>query len=471
MARHPSGPTLVTAGGGRKITGKLFVGRTSQALAIHLEELAAHGFRKVLVFCNRRADVEDHASWLRGRTRFGAAVFAHHGSLGQAERERAERQFLTAEAAVAIATMTLELGIDIGSIDYVLLAGPPPSVMNLMQRIGRGNRRTSRTRCGYAVESPTEELLCRTLLAAAAQGELLASGYAFRPSVIVQQAIVIAGARGWIDAEGLERALPRWAHEALLPATVPDLLAAMVDTKLLEASGGGRFVLREAIDQRYQIGVCHSNLADEATLDVVDRLTGDIVGHVVTTLSPRLRLAGRGRTIVAQSAGRILSDPGRHAERAQFAARGIPTVSLALARRVVQTLDVEPDAIHQVLHAGSVVLLHGLGTLGALFLESLLRKTGTVQRMTPYVAHLARPLQALPTPTHALVVRHVQKFEVKLAQLCAMGPWHRHLPQAVRERAVAQASGLDAVARVLVACRLVTVETATVTQARYLGSL
>ena len=43
--------------------------------------------------------------------------------------------------AVCIATSTLELGIDIGDVDGVVLMGPPPSTMAFLQRIGRGNRR------------------------------------------------------------------------------------------------------------------------------------------------------------------------------------------------------------------------------------------------------------------------------------------------------------------------------------------
>ena len=42
---------------------------------------------------------------------------------------------------VCIATSTLELGIDIGDVDGVVLMGPPPSTMAFLQRIGRGNRR------------------------------------------------------------------------------------------------------------------------------------------------------------------------------------------------------------------------------------------------------------------------------------------------------------------------------------------
>ena len=44
------------------------------------------------------------------------------------------------------ATSTLEIGVDIGDVDLVVLDGPPPDIPALLQRIGRGNRRSGTTR-------------------------------------------------------------------------------------------------------------------------------------------------------------------------------------------------------------------------------------------------------------------------------------------------------------------------------------
>jgi ATP-dependent Lhr-like helicase len=154
---------VVSVAGARQIHAKAFFGRSPAAMADHLATLANHGLRKVLVLCNRRDDVERYASTLHGHCVFDTAVFPHHGSLSRQVRERTERRFLEAPAAVAFATMTLELGIDIGTVDYVLLAGPPPDVSSLLQRIGRGGRRTSSSRAGYAVENAGEEFVFRVL--------------------------------------------------------------------------------------------------------------------------------------------------------------------------------------------------------------------------------------------------------------------------------------------------------------------
>ena len=83
----------------------------------------------------------------------GYQVKGHHGSLSQTEREFAERSVKTARKIVLFATSTLEIGVDIGDIDLVVLDGPPPDVSAFLQRIGRGNRRTLRTRVMMCADS------------------------------------------------------------------------------------------------------------------------------------------------------------------------------------------------------------------------------------------------------------------------------------------------------------------------------
>lgn len=110
-----------------------------------LSEIVARSQGKVLVFANSRQEVEAtaaHLTELQGTT---APVFVHHSSLAPVQRESVERGFSDARSAICIATSTLEMGIDIGDIDLVCLVGPPPDVECLLQRIGRGSRRSHKT--------------------------------------------------------------------------------------------------------------------------------------------------------------------------------------------------------------------------------------------------------------------------------------------------------------------------------------
>lgn len=96
-----------------------------------------------LVFPNSRAKVEEYADLLR-RACESASVpnefWPHHGSLSKQIREEAEQALKDKERpATAIATTTLELGIDIGAVRSIAQLGPAPSVASLMQRLGESD--------------------------------------------------------------------------------------------------------------------------------------------------------------------------------------------------------------------------------------------------------------------------------------------------------------------------------------------
>jgi ATP-dependent helicase Lhr and Lhr-like helicase len=458
-SRYLEDPRVVAVDAARTIRAKVFHGRTPRHMAEHLRYLTQQGFRKILVFVNRRADVEDYATGLKGRCVFGDQVFPHHGSLSQPVRERTEQHFLKAQAAVAFATMTLELGIDIGSVDYVLLAGPPADVSSLLQRIGRGARRTDASRMGYAVKDAGEQLICRVLLESAARGQLLGGPYAVRPGVVVQQALVIAGAEDWIDAPRLAAAIPPTMWEELAPTGPRKLLDALVKAELLEPPRSGRYVLAADADRRYQRGVLHSNIGNALASEVVDRLTGDVVGYVELVEDHHLNLGGGGRKVVRSDPGRILTDRVGQGKTPQFAPKGKPCCGLAQARAVVQRVGLASNEVQQVQVAGSTLLLHGLGDVGGLMLTQALKKqhgTACVERSSPYVIHLTGPLTDIPRPSDSEAANFVTTHEGQLARRLAMGPWHRHLPVELRCQSTYRASGLDRVCALLATAELTT---------------
>src|SRR6202034_3556058 len=92
--------------------------------------------RSVLVFVNTRKLSERMALNLGHRVGEGL-VAAHHGSLWRKIRLAAERKLKSGQIKVLVATASLELGIDIGSIDMVCLISSPRSIAAGLQRIGR----------------------------------------------------------------------------------------------------------------------------------------------------------------------------------------------------------------------------------------------------------------------------------------------------------------------------------------------
>jgi len=143
----------------------------SDALPAYLEGQA--GDEKVLVFCNSRRRVDDLTLSLRTSLQgLGYEVLAHHGSLSKKEREEAETKAKTRRRIALVATSTLEIGIDIGDIDLIVLDGPPPDVPALLQRIGRGNRRIERTRVMLCSGTFIEAVVQNAMIECARAGDL-----------------------------------------------------------------------------------------------------------------------------------------------------------------------------------------------------------------------------------------------------------------------------------------------------------
>ncbi len=101
--------------------------------------------KKSLVFSNSREETEYLCATLRqiARHRGENDVFLiHHGNLSASIREEAEAKMKDEEIfAVTCATVTMELGIDIGRLERVLQNGAPHSVTSFLQRLGRSGRR------------------------------------------------------------------------------------------------------------------------------------------------------------------------------------------------------------------------------------------------------------------------------------------------------------------------------------------
>ena len=101
--------------------------------------------QKSLVFSNSREETEYVCATMRqiARTRKEKDIFLiHHGNLSAALREEAERKMKNEDAeAVTCATVTMELGVDIGRLERILQIDAPHSVSSFLQRLGRSGRR------------------------------------------------------------------------------------------------------------------------------------------------------------------------------------------------------------------------------------------------------------------------------------------------------------------------------------------
>jgi Lhr-like helicase len=95
--------------------------------------------------CEKPVETSDYnvKRHLYGRDIKTLKAFEHSGQVRRAERERIEREFKDEQGNIncIVATPTLELGVDIGKLDMVLLRNTPPTPANYDQRAGRAGRR------------------------------------------------------------------------------------------------------------------------------------------------------------------------------------------------------------------------------------------------------------------------------------------------------------------------------------------
>jgi len=114
--------------------------------------------RTTLIFTNTRSTSEVLAS------RFNVwdmdfPLSIHHGSLAKTSRIAAERGLKTGELKTVVCTSSLELGIDIGSIDLVIQYNSPRQVTRLLQRVGRSGHRIGRRAKGVIITINSDDTL------------------------------------------------------------------------------------------------------------------------------------------------------------------------------------------------------------------------------------------------------------------------------------------------------------------------
>jgi hypothetical protein len=215
-----------------------------------------------IVFANRRADVELHTDLLRrlcDRERVPNEFWPHHGSLSRDLREEAEDALRGSEKpATVLATTTLELGIDVGSVESIAQIGPPSSVASMRQRLGRSGRRGSPAVLRIYVQepeldssTPPHEELRSNLVQSIAMVRLLAERWyeppstgALHLSTLVQQVLSAIAQHGGVRANGVWSSLCQTGpFRGVEPPTFAQFLRDLAAHKLITQTQDGELVL------------------------------------------------------------------------------------------------------------------------------------------------------------------------------------------------------------------------------------
>jgi len=178
------------------------------------ELIQAH--RTTLVFVNTRRMAErvtHHLSELLGAD----AVTSHHGSLSAKLRLDAEDRLKRGELKALVATASLELGIDIGSVDLVCQLGTTRSIASLLQRVGRAEHTRGGLPKGRIFPLSRDELVeCAALLRCVHRGELDRLIIPEKPlDVLAQQIVAATAAEDWDENEFFNLARSSWPYRNL----------------------------------------------------------------------------------------------------------------------------------------------------------------------------------------------------------------------------------------------------------------
>jgi len=276
-------------------------------------------YRKILLFANSRSACDRLFALLGQNGRFSGACGLHYSNLKPRERRAVERNFRRNPHALCVATSTLELGIDVGDVDAVVLYEPPDSVSTFLQRIGRGNRRVEKTFFwGICRGIKAGEQLARFLglLTLAERGLVEKPLPRKLLSVLGQQTVSCIYEKQRISPGAMNDLFPDEGN------ALDEIFKTMEKTGWLSKGpvkglfqGGWQYY-----NCLFEYGIW-SNFppADEDyALEVSKKIIADIPQGVVGQLEPgdRVNLAGKrlciAEIIHARGAGRVLAVPSTH---------------------------------------------------------------------------------------------------------------------------------------------------------------
>ena len=134
-------PRVVRGPRGRGSLAHIFVdagGASRWAVAASITAVLASRGYKVLAFVDSQQMSERVAGMVKG---LGVEAGVHRAGLPAEYRRSVEERFREGAIRVVVATPTMELGLDIGDLDVVVMASPPRSYSSYLQRAGRAGRR------------------------------------------------------------------------------------------------------------------------------------------------------------------------------------------------------------------------------------------------------------------------------------------------------------------------------------------
>jgi len=288
--------------------------------------------RTTLVFTNTRSATERVVYKLKtllgGKLLDADEIEAHHSSLSRDLRLEVEEKLKRGELRVVVSSTSLELGIDIGYIDLVVLLSSPKSVSRLLQRIGRAGHSIRQVSKGRVIVVDRDDLVECSVLAKSAREKFIdAVRIPCCPlDVLAQHLVGMAVERKWSVEEAYRLVRRSYSFRGL---TYEDFLSVLrflsgayglederVYAKIWFDEGEGVFGRKRSARMIYQLN--SGTIPDEAKIKVVTR-DGRRVGFVeeefAEILSPGdvFVLGGRTYRFLRSKGATIVVEPAEGA--------------------------------------------------------------------------------------------------------------------------------------------------------------
>jgi ATP-dependent Lhr-like helicase len=207
--------------------------------------------RSTLIFVNTRR-LSERLSHHLGERLGEENVAAHHGSLSRKLRLAAENKLKEGKVKVLVATASLELGIDIGTVDLVVQISSPRAIAVALQRVGRSGHWRGAIPKGRVFATTRDELLeCGALIRAIKQGDLDRLIIPDSPlDILAQQIVAMCSAEEW-DENDLYKVVRRAYPYRNLTRDVYEAVLEMLAEGIASRRGRyGAYIHRDRINHK-----------------------------------------------------------------------------------------------------------------------------------------------------------------------------------------------------------------------------
>jgi ATP-dependent Lhr-like helicase len=207
--------------------------------------------RTTLIFVNTRRLAERVAHRLCERLGEDK-VMSHHGSLSAALRLDAESRLKRGELKALVATASLELGIDIGSVDLVCQLGTTRSIATFLQRIGRAEHRRGGLPKGRLFPLTRDELVeCAATLRCVRRGELDNLIMPEKPlDVLAQQMVAAAATDDWEEQKLFDLMRSAYPYRDLTRQEFDDVLRMLAEGFSTKRGRRAALIHHDAVNHR-----------------------------------------------------------------------------------------------------------------------------------------------------------------------------------------------------------------------------